>query len=231
VANAQARSLANLVNNAAAAHGRAGGTATNKAGCTRWRDAHRPAPGLWKEIYAGQPVDAYRRRLQALYLEAMASKIKPPAPVRRRPAAGCWPAAAALVNTRDFRPLLKDEMRIARPELAAAIGRTSDRASRAHLQDARDQISRCRLERRAPERGDGWDRQPRAHVARAGDHAAQHAVQHRVSRPRLGRPGPRGAKLPEDLRLARAGGAQPRGEGDQVPHGGQPLAASHGLAR
>jgi hypothetical protein len=44
------------------------------------------------------------------------------------------------VNTRDFRPLLKDEMRTLDRELAAAIGRTGDRTSRAHLQDARDQI-------------------------------------------------------------------------------------------
>jgi predicted transcriptional regulator len=35
--------------------------------------------GLWTEIYSGAPIDAYRRRLQATYVEAMASKIKPPA--------------------------------------------------------------------------------------------------------------------------------------------------------
>jgi hypothetical protein len=46
----------------------------------------------------------------------------------------------AVVNTRDFRPLLKDEMRTLDRELAAAIGRTGDRATRAHLQDGRDLI-------------------------------------------------------------------------------------------
>uniref|UniRef100_UPI0027BB1E14 hypothetical protein n=1 Tax=Gemmatimonas sp. TaxID=1962908 RepID=UPI0027BB1E14 len=45
-----------------------------------------------------------------------------------------------IVNTRDFRPLLKDEMRTLDRELAAAIGRTGDRTTRAHLQDGRDQI-------------------------------------------------------------------------------------------
>ncbi len=95
--------------------------------------------GLWKEIYAGAPIDAYRRRLQATYLEAMASKIKPPAP-NPQEAALAAAFGQALVNTRDFRPLLKDEMRTLDRELAAAVGRTSDRTSRAHLMDARDQI-------------------------------------------------------------------------------------------
>jgi len=94
--------------------------------------------GLWKEIYAGRPVDAYRRRLQTTYLEAMASKIKPAAPSAQDIALAQF--FGPIVNTRDFRPLLKDEMRTLDRELAAAIGRTGDRATRAHLQDARDQI-------------------------------------------------------------------------------------------
>ncbi len=94
--------------------------------------------GLWKEIYAGARIDAYRRRLQATYLEAMASKINPPAPSAQAAALAAFGGAPA--STRDFRPLLKDEMRTLDRELAAAVGRTSDRTSRAHLQDARDQI-------------------------------------------------------------------------------------------
>ena len=95
--------------------------------------------GLWSEIYSGKPIDAYRRRLQATYLEAMASKIKPPAP-NAQEAALAAAFGQAVVNTRDFRPLLKDEMRTLDRELAAAVGRASDRTTRAHLMDARDQI-------------------------------------------------------------------------------------------
>ncbi|MDQ8162730.1 MAG: zinc-dependent metalloprotease [Gemmatimonadota bacterium] len=95
--------------------------------------------GLWSEIYSGKPIDAYRRRLQATYLEAMASKIKPPAP-NPQEAALAAAFGQAVVNTRDFRPLLKDEMRTLDRELAAAVGRAGDRTTRAHLQDARDQI-------------------------------------------------------------------------------------------
>jgi len=95
--------------------------------------------GLWKEIYGGQSINAYRRRLQTIYLESMAAKIKPPAPSAQE-AAIAQLLGGGILNTRDFRPMLKDEVRTLDRELAAAIGRTSDRASRAHLQDSRDQI-------------------------------------------------------------------------------------------
>ncbi len=95
--------------------------------------------GLWKEIYSGAPIDAYRRRLQATYVEAMASKIKPPAPSAQELALA-QAFGQPLVNTRDFRPLLKEEMRTLDREVAAAIGKTSDRTTRAHLLDVRDGI-------------------------------------------------------------------------------------------
>ncbi len=95
--------------------------------------------GLWREIYTGTPIDAYRRRLQATYVEAMASKIKPAAPSAQELALA-QAFGQPPVNTRDFRPLLKDEMRTLDRELAAAIVKTSDRTSRAHLLDVRDQI-------------------------------------------------------------------------------------------
>ncbi|MCC6241616.1 MAG: zinc-dependent metalloprotease [Gemmatimonadaceae bacterium] len=95
--------------------------------------------GLWKEIYSGALIDAYRRRLQTTYLEAMASKIKPPAPSAQDQAIAQL-LGGGIVSTRDFRPLLKDEMRTLDRELASAIGRSRDRVSRAHLSDARDQI-------------------------------------------------------------------------------------------
>jgi hypothetical protein len=69
----------------------------------------------------------------------MASKIKPAAPS----------AQDALLsqlfgigggNTRDFRPLLKDEMRTLDRELASAAAKAGDRVTRAHLADVRDEI-------------------------------------------------------------------------------------------
>ena len=94
--------------------------------------------GLWSEIYAGKPIDAYRRRLQRAYLDAMASKINPAAPNPALAAFGAaGPSARALA---DFRGLLRAEMNDLSRELSTAMARTSDRATRAHLEDARDQI-------------------------------------------------------------------------------------------
>lgn len=96
--------------------------------------------GLWKEIYTGAPIDTYRRRLQATYVEAMASKIKPPATNAQDALLAQLLGIGGPAGTRDFRPLIKDEMRTLDRELAAAISKTSDRTSRAHLSDVRDQI-------------------------------------------------------------------------------------------
>ena len=101
--------------------------------------------GLWKGIGTGAPIDAFRRRLQRVYLEAMASKINPPAAAAAPQAPGGGGgrgAGAAPVGTADFRPILKAEMRTLDADLATAIAETSDRMSKAHLEDARDQIKK-----------------------------------------------------------------------------------------
>ena len=98
--------------------------------------------GLWKEIEAGAPIDAFRRRLQRVYLEAMASKINPPAASATPQAPAGARGAPAPVTTADFRPILKSEMRALDADLVAAIARTRDRMSKAHLEDARDQIAK-----------------------------------------------------------------------------------------
>ena len=97
--------------------------------------------GLWKEIATGAPIDAFRRRLQRVYLEAMASKINPPAAssAPQGPGGG-GRGQVAPVGTADFRPILKAEMRALDADLASAIAKTTDRMSKAHLEDARDQI-------------------------------------------------------------------------------------------
>ena len=140
ITSAQARSLGALVSNAKLQRMiEQEQLATNKANVytlgEMLTDLRR---GLWKEIYAGQPIDAYRRRLQVAYLDAMASKIKPPAAAAAAPGG---PGGGGGATARDFRGLLKDEMRLLDRELAAAISRTSDRVSRTHLQDARDEIA------------------------------------------------------------------------------------------
>ncbi|MCZ8206027.1 zinc-dependent metalloprotease [Gemmatimonas sp.] len=141
VGNAQARSLASVVSNerlqrmlefeALAARNEVYSIADMLADLRA---------GIWKELQTGAPIDAFRRRLQRVYLEAMASKINPPAQAAAPQGPGGGRGAAAPVGTADFRPILKAEMRALDADLVAAIARTGDRMSKAHLEDARDQI-------------------------------------------------------------------------------------------
>ena len=142
VGNAQARSLASVVSNDRLARMvELEAMATSKSEvypvADMLTDLRR---GLWKEIETGAPIDAFRRRLQRVYLEAMASKINPPAASAAPQAPGGARGAPAPVTTADFRPILKSEMRALDAELATAIAKTSDRMSKAHLEDARDLI-------------------------------------------------------------------------------------------
>jgi hypothetical protein len=142
VGNAQARSLSSVVSNDRLARMiELEALAKNKSDVYPVADMLADLrKGLWKEIDAGAPIDAFRRRLQRLYLEAMAAKINPPAAPAGAGGGGGGPGAAAPVSTADFRPILKSEMRALDADLASAIAKTSDRMSRAHLEDARDQI-------------------------------------------------------------------------------------------
>jgi hypothetical protein len=144
VGNAQARSLASVVSNDRLARMiELEAMATSKSDVYPLADMLTDLRrGLWKEIDTGAPIDAFRRRLQRVYLEAMASKINPPAASAAPQAPGGGRGAAAPVTTADFRPILKSEMRALDADLAAAMAKTGDRMSKAHLEDARDQIAK-----------------------------------------------------------------------------------------
>jgi hypothetical protein len=141
VVNAQARALGSLLNNTKLQRlVEIEATSSNQGNVysvgEMLSDVRR---GLWSEVPSGKPITAYRRRLQNVYLEQMATKIKPPA-TSAGEAQLAQLLGIPLSQPRDFRAIVKDEVRTLDRELAGAIGRTSDRASRAHLQDARDQI-------------------------------------------------------------------------------------------
>jgi hypothetical protein len=98
--------------------------------------------GVWSELRTGAPIDAYRRRLQRAYIELLGQKVNPPA-VNLPP--GTSPQVTALVaaqSVADARALLRGDLAELDRELAAAMGRTADRTTRLHLEDARAQLER-----------------------------------------------------------------------------------------
>ena len=99
--------------------------------------------GVWTELPRGAAIDPFRRRLQLAYLDVIASKLNP-APAPTLPA-GLPPEVVRIltpVNAIDARALLRGELVDLDHEIAGAVGRTSDRTTRLHLQGARDQIDR-----------------------------------------------------------------------------------------
>jgi hypothetical protein len=77
------------------------------------------------EAAAGVKVDAYRRNLQRAYLDNLAEKLNGRAPV-----------------TDDSRGLVRSELRTLSAEVTKAIAKTTDRATRSHLEDVKDQIAK-----------------------------------------------------------------------------------------
>ena len=96
--------------------------------------AYRPADfmsdlrrGIWSELEAGPVrIDVYRRNLQNSYIDVLSNKLNV------RPSV-----------TDDYRALIKQELRDLSAALAAAAPRATDRQTRAHLADARDQIAKA----------------------------------------------------------------------------------------
>jgi len=96
--------------------------------------AYRPADfladvrkGIWREIAAGPVhIDAYRRNLQRGYIDLLAGKLNGRTPV-----------------TDDYRGLIRAELRDLSAALGVASARATDRETRAHLADARDQIAKA----------------------------------------------------------------------------------------
>jgi hypothetical protein len=96
--------------------------------------AYRPADfmadvrrGIWSELEGGPVrIDVYRRKLQNSYIESLAAKLN----VRPQ-------------VTDDYRALIKAELRDLSAAIAVASARATDRATRAHLADARDEIAKA----------------------------------------------------------------------------------------
>ncbi|HEX9755863.1 MAG TPA: zinc-dependent metalloprotease [Gemmatimonadales bacterium] len=100
--------------------------------------------GIWSELAASRvSSDPFRRELQRSYLAVVRTKLAPPA-VATPP--GLPPAVAAQLAparvTSDIQAAFRSELRALDADLARAMARSGDRMTRAHLEDARDQIKK-----------------------------------------------------------------------------------------
>jgi len=86
--------------------------------------------GIFGEIYAPPntttvKIDAYRRNLQRAYLDLMSTRLN-----------------GAQRATDDQRPMFRGELKTIAADAGAALARTTDRDTRLHLEDVRDQIAK-----------------------------------------------------------------------------------------
>jgi hypothetical protein len=97
--------------------------------------------GVWTELSAPKvTIDAYRRNLQRAYLDIANSKLNAPAAAAPQ---GLPPGLGALfVSSGDERGFYRSELRALSAAANTALARSSDRATRAHLESVRDQIGR-----------------------------------------------------------------------------------------
>lgn len=82
--------------------------------------------GIFGEIYTSTvKIDAFRRNLQRAYLDTIAVRLNGPARA-----------------SDDQRPLLRGELRRIAADAQTALARTTDRETRLHLDDVRDQVAK-----------------------------------------------------------------------------------------
>ena len=101
---------------------------------------------VWTELDGTQvkggtqvKVDAYRRNLQRAYLDLANTKINSATTMP----VGLPPELAGLfASSGDEKPFYREELRSLSAQLSGALANTTDRQTRAHLDAARDQISR-----------------------------------------------------------------------------------------
>jgi hypothetical protein len=101
--------------------------------------------GIWSELGAASvAIDPYRRELQRSYLTAARNKITPPP---FTPPPGIPAQFLELIGparaTSDIRALFRSELAALDSAIRAALPRAANRETRAHLEDARDQIDKA----------------------------------------------------------------------------------------
>ena len=99
--------------------------------------------GLWRELDApAVKIDTYRRELQRSYLQAVNGKLNPAPAAAPAAPAGAFGGGRRAPTSGDEKPLYRAELRSLNAAIAAALAKTTDRETKAHLEASRDEISK-----------------------------------------------------------------------------------------
>jgi hypothetical protein len=110
--------------------------------------------GIWKELEApAVKVDPYRRELQRSYLKAVDTKINPAERAATTPTPAQLPEGFVLprvITSGDEKPMYRAELRSLAASIGAAMAKTTDHETKAHLEASRDEIAKILDPRFAP---------------------------------------------------------------------------------
>jgi hypothetical protein len=106
---------------------------------------------VWKELDGvSVKIDPYRRNLQHAYLDLVNNKVNS----NQTMPSGLPPEFAAMfASSADEKPFYRAELKSLNAAIGAALAKTSDRETRAHLDAARDQIAKILDPKFAPTGG------------------------------------------------------------------------------
>jgi hypothetical protein len=101
--------------------------------------------GIWKELDSpAVKVDPYRRELQRSYLKAVDTKLNPPAAAPTALPQGL-PEGFQMprtITSGDEKPMYRTELRALQASITAAMAKTTDHETKAHLEASRDEIAK-----------------------------------------------------------------------------------------
>jgi hypothetical protein len=102
--------------------------------------------GVWRELDApAVKIDTYRRELQRSYLQLVNTKLNPAPAVAAAPtfpAEGGGRGAIRQPSSGDEKPLYRAELRSLSTSITAALAKTTDHETKAHLEATKDEIAK-----------------------------------------------------------------------------------------
>jgi hypothetical protein len=92
--------------------------------------------GVWSELRSGDEIDTYRRNLQKAHIDRLAYLMTAENQKKKPEFGGYQKSTVVNTSQSDIRSVARAELNTLKREIKSAIGRTSDRMSKYHLQDA-----------------------------------------------------------------------------------------------
>ena len=97
--------------------------------------------GIWTELASGKTIDVHRRALQRAHIERL-QVLLTGSPAQVPPQFSQFVGPQINAPQSDIRPMARGELKTLQTQINAAIGRTSDRMSKLHLEDAKARIEK-----------------------------------------------------------------------------------------